>query len=149
MQEIVTLVKEKEMVEECKYQLENSISTITESICHAKSIKKDYLLETLEKRNVSSTPEDKSLLTLITLIELSSIQCSDVTPTVTSIPLQASSTITTNKETAETNIEEDRNLKITVYPEVHDHDVVPTFKKEEEFLKPSSISLNRNATQVW
>ena len=48
MLEIVAFVKEQEIVEECQYELEKSISLITEQICNAKSIKKEELLDTLK-----------------------------------------------------------------------------------------------------
>ena len=114
MQEIVTLVKEKEMVEECKYQLENSISTITESICHAKSIKKDYLLETLIKRNVSSTSEDAILLPLITAIEFSSVQYIETTSisTVTRKPDEKEIAEIEDSGSRKSSVEEGKTLKV-------------------------------------
>ena len=149
MLEIVAFVKEQEIVEECQYELEKSISLITEQICNAKSIKKEELLDTLQKRNVTSNSEDASLLTLITVVELSSMQYSNVVPETLSVPIQDLSDTTPNKETGKRNIEEDTNLKVEVHPQVEvDNDVVPKFKKQSERIKPSNISSNRSSTQV-
>ena len=149
MLEIVTLVKEKGLVDECKIELEKSISSITENLCNAKKVKKEHLLDTLEKRNVTSNLEDASLLTLITVVELSTIQYDEVTTTVTSIPIDDSSTETQSKEIATTNVEEDSTLKVTVYPQVLDHDTLPKFKEDDERIQPSNLPLSRNAAQVW
>ena len=148
MLEIVSLVKEKGIEEKCKDELESSISSITESICNAKSIKKEYLFETLQKRIVTSNSDDLSLLTLITVVELSAIQYHQITPIVSSTPIEDCSITFTGKEVAATNVKEDESLKVTIYPQVLDHDILPKFKKDVERIQPTNLSLSRNKTQV-
>jgi len=147
--EIVALVKEKVIIEEVKTEMENAISSLTTNICNAKGVNKEELLDTLEKRNIVIQSDDAALLTLITAIEMSSIQCSDVTPIISSTLFDDTNEVNFIKDIGKTDIQEETGVNISVYPHVMDHAVVPKFKMEPENIKPSKMSLDRNHTQVW
>ena len=147
--EIVALVKEKVIVDEVKCEMEKAISSLTTNICNAQGVNKEELLDTLEKRNIILQSDDAALLTLITAIEMSSVQCSDVTPFISSTLFDDTNEVNFIKDVGKTDIEEEKGVNISVCPHVMDHDVVPKFKIESENIKPSKMSLDRNHTQVW
>ena len=143
--EIVAFIKENLFIEKSIEQTQEAMSMLTNKICNAKGVTKQELLETLDRRNVPVCSDDVTILTLITAIELSSVQYSEITPIISSTLIDE---VEVNKETGKTMIKEDTSINVLVYPHVMDHDVVPEFKQEAEKIRPSRISLDRNQTEV-
>ena len=148
--EIVALIKETVFIDQDLEEMKKPISLLTTNICNSKGIKKEELLDTLDKRNIPIFSADSALLSLITAIELLSVECRDIEPIIASSFIDDTKPVEIKtEENGKTKIEEGKSLSVSTHPQVMDHDTsIPELKKEIDNIKPYAMSLDANESQV-
>ena len=148
VEEILLYVKEQ-LLPECHAEdLEQPIHQITKSICHAKGINEELMVENVQAYKIQ-TQVDAIILPLITSIELSSIQYGETIPLLT-VEKGRVETEQAQWDYGEKNLlfEEGRAVKVSFQQDLVSNNDVPSFSPDKDRLAAYHTAENVQETKV-